>query len=275
MIHLVANYDLTYETTASLSMPRMFPTDRWRKRGRRLCPPTSRPDRCGHRKHSRICNRSRFAARSRRGFSGGINIVPAHRVHPTERAPMSESDKAALGLDDFSKLLLTVARLEPVKMVGDFVRAFSIVVQKHPDALLILAGQGSERERLQALAEELGIADRVRFLGLISQDVLVRLAPGCLALSPMTGIALFETSMAGCPAIAYIATPPSAKWSRRVRPAPWSRQATGKQWAARQARCLTTLPSLHGKVQQSASGPSTSRTRNGFMLTSTPPSIDC
>jgi glycosyltransferase involved in cell wall biosynthesis len=68
---------------------------------------------------------------------------------------------------------------------------------------LLLAGDGSDRARLETLASELGVADRVRFLGLLDQDMLARLAPGCVVLSPLTGMALFETSMAGCPAIAY------------------------------------------------------------------------
>jgi glycosyltransferase involved in cell wall biosynthesis len=131
------------------------------------------------------------------------NMVPAHRVDPQQRPRLSAKDRERIGISGASKLLLTVARLEPVKWVDDSIRAFSIVLREHRDALLLLAGDGSDRPRLEALAAELGIAGQVRFLGLVDQDFLSRLEPGCLTLSPITGMALFETSMAGSPAVAY------------------------------------------------------------------------
>jgi len=67
----------------------------------------------------------------------------------------------------------------------------------------VVGGQGNEREALEKLAQELSVADRVRFLGLVDQDLLSRLVPGCLVLSPLTGMALHETSMGGAPAVAY------------------------------------------------------------------------
>jgi glycosyltransferase involved in cell wall biosynthesis len=88
-------------------------------------------------------------------------------------------------------------------MVDQSIRAFSLVAQEHPDALLLLAGEGSDRDRLETLGRDLGIADRIRFLGLLDQDILTRLIPHCVALSPLTGMALAETSMGGCPAVAY------------------------------------------------------------------------
>jgi len=203
VIHLVANFDLNYEATGSLAMPRMFPTHAIERAVIRFV--LKRADLVAAGSETLRDYAVAQGARADRTtvFRVSKNMVPAHRVHPSRRAGLSNDEKAELGIQDCRKLLLTVARLEPVKMVDDSVRALSVVVQRHPDALLLLAGQGSERQRLEALAEKLGVARRVRFLGLISQDLLARLAPGCIALSPLTGMALFETSMAGCPAIAY------------------------------------------------------------------------
>ncbi|QIL02429.1 glycosyltransferase [Sphingomonas sinipercae] len=116
---------------------------------------------------------------------------------------MTANERRAFGIEGATKLLLTIARLEPVKMVDHAIRAFAIVHRDHPDALLLLAGDGSDRARLEALALDLGVASNVRFLGLVPQELLSRLEPGCLVLSPLTGMALAETSMAGCPAVAY------------------------------------------------------------------------
>jgi glycosyltransferase involved in cell wall biosynthesis len=203
VIHLVANFDLNYEVTRSLAMPRMFPSrviEQWvvkyvLRRADLVA--------AGSETLRQYAIAQGVAPERTELFRVAKNMVPAHRVPPSRRAPLSIGERERLGIGDAGKLLLTVARLEPVKMVDDSIRAFSIVAKDHPDALLLLAGAGSEREALSSLAHELGVAPQVRFLGLVDQDLLSRLAPLCVALSPLTGMALFETSMAGCPAIAY------------------------------------------------------------------------
>ena len=57
--------------------------------------------------------------------------------------------------------VLTVGRLHPQKGLDDLLRAAARV----RDAVFLIAGDGPERARLEALARELGVADRVRFLG--------------------------------------------------------------------------------------------------------------
>ena len=203
VLHLVANFDLNRQATGSLAMPRMFPWAWLEKRVIRHVIRRADLVAAG----SETLRDYAVAQGARRDrtevFRVTKNMVPAHRTAPAERAPLTEEERARLGLGQGGKRLLTVARLEPVKMVDQSIRAFSIVAADHPDAVLLLAGEGSERGRLEALARELGVADRVRFIGLVDQDMLARLAPGCVVLSPLTGMALFETSMAGCPAIAY------------------------------------------------------------------------
>ena len=62
---------------------------------------------------------------------------------------------------DGRPLLLTPARLDEQKGHRALLRAIVEV----PDAILALAGDGPERSALEALSAELGVADRVRFLG--------------------------------------------------------------------------------------------------------------
>ena len=56
---------------------------------------------------------------------------------------------------------LTVARLDPQKGLDHLLAAAAAV----PGAVFVVAGEGPERPRLERLAQELGVADRVRFLG--------------------------------------------------------------------------------------------------------------
>jgi glycosyltransferase involved in cell wall biosynthesis len=58
-----------------------------------------------------------------------------------------------------------VARLDPIKNHGLVIRAFRIILNSFPQAVLELIGEGAEGERLRLLAEELGVAKRVVFHG--------------------------------------------------------------------------------------------------------------
>lgn len=58
-----------------------------------------------------------------------------------------------------------VGALEERKDQALLIRAFARVAAHHPTAGLVLAGEGAERPRLEALARSLGVAERVLFLG--------------------------------------------------------------------------------------------------------------
>lgn len=75
-------------------------------------------------------------------------------------APPSPGLRAELGAEG-RPLLLTLARLEAQKGLRVLLRAAA----KSGDAAFAIAGEGPQRAELEALAAELGIADRVRFLG--------------------------------------------------------------------------------------------------------------
>lgn len=61
-------------------------------------------------------------------------------------------------------LLLHVSNFRPVKRVPDVIRTFAGVCEKAP-ARLLLVGDGPEREAAMGLAVELGVGDRVQWLG--------------------------------------------------------------------------------------------------------------
>jgi len=58
-----------------------------------------------------------------------------------------------------------LAMLRPEKDHDTFLAAARLVRERLPDAHFLVVGDGSERPRLEALAAELGVADRVRFTG--------------------------------------------------------------------------------------------------------------
>ncbi|MCK9875685.1 glycosyltransferase family 4 protein [Frankia sp. Ag45/Mut15] len=64
-----------------------------------------------------------------------------------------------------ARTVLFVGRLEPIKGLVYLLSAFATVVRQVPDARLELVGDGAQREDLAALAQELGIAESVHFVG--------------------------------------------------------------------------------------------------------------
>jgi glycosyltransferase involved in cell wall biosynthesis len=79
-----------------------------------------------------------------------------------------EQKRRQLGLPSGCRLIGTAARLEEVKNLAMLVRGFALLAQQVPECRLVIAGQGSQDGRLRALAGELGVAERVHFLGLRS-----------------------------------------------------------------------------------------------------------
>ena len=57
------------------------------------------------------------------------------------------------------------ARLNPVKDIATLIRGFAGALKSAPQLRLLIAGDGSQENELKALAESLGVSDKVHFLG--------------------------------------------------------------------------------------------------------------
>lgn len=101
--------------------------------------------------------------------------------------------------------ILFVGRLEHVKGVDVLLAAFAELTD--PDLTLTIVGDGSEREKLEKLAQELRIADRVTFLGKLlplkvyDQYASAELFVG-LSRSEALGNVFLEAQAAGCAVLA-------------------------------------------------------------------------
>ena len=105
---------------------------------------------------------------------------------------------------DDEKLVLHVSNFRPVKRPEDVIRVFATVAREVP-ARLLLVGEGPELPRAEALAESLGVRDRVRSLGQSSE--IERILPcGDLFLLPSEsesfGLAALEAMACGVPPVA-------------------------------------------------------------------------
>jgi N-acetyl-alpha-D-glucosaminyl L-malate synthase BshA len=102
------------------------------------------------------------------------------------------------------KIVMHVSNFRAVKRIPDVVEVFARISSKLP-ARLVLVGDGPERPRAQERAEELGIGDRILFLGKhASVDELLACADLFLLPSKNEsfGLAALEAMACGAPVIA-------------------------------------------------------------------------
>ncbi|HKI44161.1 MAG TPA: glycosyltransferase family 4 protein [Balneolales bacterium] len=98
-----------------------------------------------------------------------ITVMP-NGTNPDQFYPGDASEiRERLNLKD-TKTILTICRLVRRKGVDTVIRAFSKVVSTHPEAKLIIIGDGEDRQRLETLASDLGVRQSVRFTGWIAHD---------------------------------------------------------------------------------------------------------
>jgi glycosyltransferase involved in cell wall biosynthesis len=112
--------------------------------------------------------------------------------------------KMRLGYGAGDKVLITTSRLVRKNAVGDVIKALKSLPA---EVKFLVLGVGSEEEMLKTLAKDLGVSDRVRFLGLVSHDEMpkyLHLADIFIrpSLSEGLGSSFLEAMAAGLPVIA-------------------------------------------------------------------------
>lgn len=132
----------------------------------------------------------------------GKYLSTVHLQEPAER-PQAGPVFRRLGVPEASEYLIYVGRMTAVKHPEDALRAMAEVLRERPDAVGIMAGDGDMRASLMAEASALGLDDRIIFPGAVDQPSLAAILPHCVALSPLTGMALIEVALAGAPVVAY------------------------------------------------------------------------
>ena len=104
------------------------------------------------------------------------------------------------------QIVFTISRLVYEKGVHLLVQAAPVVLQKCPQARVIIAGRGPEETNLKQQAEHLGVADRVNFIGYISdkeRNLFFEVADCAIfpSLYEPFGIVALEAMALGCPLV--------------------------------------------------------------------------
>lgn len=123
-------------------------------------------------------------------------ICPAkyQREQPCQRSIFAKDDQ---------KIITHISNFRPVKRVEDVLKTFSII-QEEVNSVLVLVGEGPDKNRMELLARQLGLADKVKFVGKIKEVEQVLCLSDLFILpseSESFGLSALEAMAAGVPVI--------------------------------------------------------------------------
>jgi glycosyltransferase involved in cell wall biosynthesis len=148
------------------------------------------------------------------GFRGPVEVVPNGSdlaVDDRQRQVLAKAADATLGTAPDETVFLFVGQITLEKNLAILIEAMAELHKQNVPFKLFLVGEGYARHQLEALAAERGLAERVRFLGLVTdRERLAQLyARATLFLFPSqydTG-SLAMREAAGCGTPSVLVTP--------------------------------------------------------------------
>jgi len=140
------------------------------------------------------------------GCEESLARIPVREGVPRRVLPLYpevDAHFAARSVPRDPKLLLTVSNINAVKDPETLLRAFAVVAGEEPEARLRWCGFDTMAGRAQALARDLGLADRVEFTGLLTSEALPTHFHGASIYMQASrheaqGVAVCEAAAAGC-----------------------------------------------------------------------------
>ena len=136
---------------------------------------------------------------------GGVDFIPATLDTSGFGAGDSERGRKLLDIED-RRVILSFGQVIPIRSRKPLVRAIPLLLQRIPNAVVVVVGQVYDTEFLR-IAEELGVSDRVIAVGRVPHAEV----PDFLAASDLEcheldghgiGITTFEVMAAGVPVVA-------------------------------------------------------------------------
>lgn len=120
-----------------------------------------------------------------RGMGVEVILPGAPAVAPVSQSEI-EAVRARFTLDS-APYVLGVGRFIPRKGQGTLIKAFAIVLERHPNTHLLLAGRGPELDACREKARALGIEGHVHCPGYVDDEALAALYAGCTLFALATG----------------------------------------------------------------------------------------
>ncbi len=117
--------------------------------------------------------------------------------------PGQRSEKLRMKLGIFhSPMVISTRRLEPIYDVESLIKSIPVILKEAPDTKFVIAGNGTEKVRLENLVSSLMVSDNVEFIGWIPNEELPQYLSSadiyvCTSLSD-SGLALSTREAMAC-----------------------------------------------------------------------------
>ena len=139
------------------------------------------------------------------GVTSPIEVVP-NGVELVRYQQTCEDCRAAFGFTSEDILLVYSGRLGPEKNVDFLMRAFAGVAEAVSKVHLLVIGGGPEEESLKKLADQLGLMDRIHFLGMIQYELMPQYLAMCdifvtASVTEVHPLSVIEAMASGLPAL--------------------------------------------------------------------------
>lgn len=137
-------------------LPRVASEAIARRMSRRLCNAVD---------HLIVPTREMAAVLTRYGVRTASTVLPSGLELDEFQGGDGHAFRRRHGIDPQRPVLLTISRLAREKQIDFLLRVAHALVPRFPTLLLVVAGEGPDASRLQALARELDLGSNVLFLG--------------------------------------------------------------------------------------------------------------
>lgn len=131
-----------------------------------------------------------------------IHVIP-NFIQPKAELPVINMEKRRHYANDDELILCHISNFRPVKRITDVVRIFQKVQEKLP-AKLLLAGDGPDRAIVERLARDLGICQKIIFIGKVRETAPILELSDLFLLPSETesfGLAALEAMAEGVPVV--------------------------------------------------------------------------
>lgn len=181
--------------------------------------------------------------------------IPLERFRRPASADFAWRFRIRHGIPLHAPLALFVGRAAHEKNIGFLLEAMPHVLKNAPETVLVIAGEGPALPALKQQAAQLGIADRVCFVGYLDRNAEL---PDCYAAADLfvfssrtetQGLVLLEAMASGLPVLAFAAlgTREIVEPRRGALPAPQDAEGFGNAMAH-----LINDPELRARMAQEA-----------------------
>lgn len=175
---------------------------------RRLARAWSRAQ-CNHVDHLVVPSLPMRDALAAYGVTTAMTVIPTGLplAAPAERSAAS-AFRNRHGVADDAPLLLYVGRVAREKNIDVLIGMLPTLIARHPDTILLIAGEGPAREELAGRVETMGLSASVRFLGYLCRETELPAAYRAADLflfastSETQGLVLLEALAQGTPVVA-------------------------------------------------------------------------